>query len=382
MLFWTMIALMTAAATLAVLEPLMRRTPVASAVGSDLAIYRDQLAELDRDQARGLIGEAEAVAARTEIARRLIAADARPETAVRAKSLARPVAVALVVVVPAIALAGYLSLGRPDLADAPLATRLAEKPADSDIDAMVARVEKHLETHPEDLSGWRVLAPIYMRSGRYADAADAYGRVVDGGEPDAETLEAYGLALVAEAGGVASAKAEAVFAALVKAHPDRASARFYYAEALRQSGEAKPALDEIEAAFRLSPADAPWLETLRGKRAELLAALKLPPDTPEPATLPAVGAPGPTADEMAAGAALGDAERAAMVSGMVERLAERLANDPNDKDGWLRLIRSYKVLGDDKSAADAADKARAAFKDDVTALAEIDAAATEPARQP
>ncbi len=379
MLFWVMMALLTVAATLVVVRPLIG--PAAadlSREGQDAAIYRDQLSELDRDRQRGLIGAAEAGAARTEIARRLLAAHERGAPSASRRPIAGPTVVIVVAFIPALVLTTYLFLGNPGLADAPLAARLTEAPAETDVDAMVARVERHLETHPEDVDGWRVLAPIYMRSDRFEAAADAYGRVVAAGAADADTQEAYGIALVAAAGGVVSAKAQGVFADVVKAAPDRPSARFYLAEALRQAGDAKAALVEIDAAIARSPADAPWLETVRGKRAELLGQLKLPADTPEPATLPAVNpAPGPTAADVQAAGGMSAGDRATMIGGMVQQLAERLAASPHDKDGWLRLMRSYMVLGQPDKASAALGSARQAFKDDAAALAEFDAAANQ-----
>ena len=72
MMLWLIFALMTAAAILAVLWPLSRPAPLAA--GSGVAVYRDQLDEIERDRAAGLIADAEAQAARTEVSRRLIAA--------------------------------------------------------------------------------------------------------------------------------------------------------------------------------------------------------------------------------------------------------------------------------------------------------------------
>ena len=114
------------------------------------------------------------------------------------------------------------------------------------------------------------------------------------------------------------------------------------------------------------------------EKAELLGQLKLPADTPEPATLPAVNpAPGPTAADVQAAGGMSSGDRATMIGGMVQQLAERLAASPHDKDGWLRLMRSYMVLGQPDKASAALGSARQAFKDDATALAEFDAAANQ-----
>src|SRR3954469_19247408 len=120
-------ALMTAAAIFAVLWPL-GHVRVTAAAGNDIAVYRDQLAEIARDRAAGLIGEAEAEAARIEVSRRLLAAaqagdaHAEPSSSLWRR---RATALAALIILPAGATAIYLTLGSPDLPGEPLAERLA-----------------------------------------------------------------------------------------------------------------------------------------------------------------------------------------------------------------------------------------------------------------
>ena len=118
MALWLVFALMTAAAIFAVLWPLARRKPLRP--GSDVAVYRDQLDEIQRDRSTGLIGEAEAEAARVEVSRRLIAAADAAETQTSAPETSslvrrRVTAIAGLVLLPAGAVALYLTLGSPDL---------------------------------------------------------------------------------------------------------------------------------------------------------------------------------------------------------------------------------------------------------------------------
>lgn len=375
MLFWTVLALMSAAVAALVVAPLMRpETPLPSTGSEDQRVYRQQLDELDRDRERGLIGDAEAAAARAEIGRRLLSAagEARPlPTAGRN----RLVALITVAAIPALVLPLYLLIGAPDMPDAPLAERRAAAP--ESIAEMVARVEAHLSTHPDDLQGWRVIAPIYARTGRLDDAVAAWGRLVAVGDNDPAILESYGVGLVDTAGGVVSAEAQAFLARAMAADPERLRARFYHAEGLRQAGKPAAALDEIDDLIRRTPADAPWLDTVRAKRRDILAELGNPTDRPEPATLPPLEAtaPGPTEGDVAAAAGMSDTDRKAMIEGMVDQLATRLASEPGDRDGWLRLIRSYVVLGRTDDAKAALVKARAAFAGDAAALATINEAA-------
>lgn len=363
MVFWVLLALMAASVVLVIIAPLARPAgafPAAS--GEETRVYRDQLGELDRDRERGVIGGAEADAARAEIGRRLLAATRVPATAGAPRPTAnRLVALITVVAIPAIALPLYLALGQPDMPDAPLAERLSAPPTSGNVADMVGRVEKHLAANPDDLSGWRVIAPIYARMGRIDDAVKAWGRLIAAGESDAEILENYGAGLVDTNDGIVSPEAQSVLARAVTADPGRPRARFYYAEGLRQAGSFAEALRQVDELIRRSAADAPWLAAVRKKRGEILTALKQPADTPEPATLPAAGT---GVDK-------------AMIEGMVNGLAARLAADPNDRDGWIRLMRSNLVLGrPDKAKAALAD-ARKAFAGNTDALAAINAAADE-----
>src|SRR6202162_4958262 len=147
MTLWLVFALMTAATIFAVLWPLGRRKPLRP--GSDVAVYRDQLDEIQRDRSAGLIGEAEAEAARVEVSRRLIAAADAAESekpALETSSLwrRRVTAIAGLVLLPAGAVALYLTLGSPDLPGVPLAARVQTPNEARKIETMVAQVEDHV----------------------------------------------------------------------------------------------------------------------------------------------------------------------------------------------------------------------------------------------
>src|SRR5262245_31178846 len=176
MTLWFVLALMTAAAIFAVLWPLSRRQSSLRS-GSDVAVYRDQLDEIRRDRDAGLIGEREAAAAEVEVSRRLLAAAdaeaAGPQAAPVAAMTRRRRAVALValVLLPVGAVALYLAVGSPMLPGQPLASRVPAE--EKSIAQMVAQVEAHLAKNPDEGRGWEVVAPIYLRMGRFDDAVKA-----------------------------------------------------------------------------------------------------------------------------------------------------------------------------------------------------------------
>src|SRR3984885_7761801 len=177
MILWIIFAWMTAAAILAVLWPLGRRA-AAGRGGNDLAVYQDQLEEIGRDRSAGLIGPAEAEAARVEVSRRLLAAadveaTAAPPGAAQSLWRRRAAAIAALIVLALLPLCFYLVLGSPNVPGQPAFARVKAAPGDQSIDALVGQVEAHLAKNPNDGNGWEVIAPVYLRLGRFDDAVMA-----------------------------------------------------------------------------------------------------------------------------------------------------------------------------------------------------------------
>jgi cytochrome c-type biogenesis protein CcmH len=368
-MLWLVLALMTAAAMFAVLWPLARSRRV-DGNASDVVIYRDQLHEIERDRASGTIGTAEADAARVEVSRRLLAAaDAQaPPAADPALRLRhrRWTAVAAFVVIPLGAICVYLVLGSPNLPGQPLAQRFAA-PADANsVAGLIARVETHLERNPDDGRGWDVVAPIYMRLGRFDDAIRAYRSALKLEGETADRQASLGEALAGAAGGVITTDAKGAFERALVLDKSNPRAQFYLGLAAEQDGRASEAVDRWQSLIAHAPADAPWLAYVR----EALARVE-----PSRAQTQGSGAPagsGPSAQDVASAAEMPPSERDQMVRGMVERLAARLSADGSDVEGWLRLMRAYVVLGELGKARAAAADARRALASDPTKLHRID----------
>ena len=358
MSLWLVFALMTVAAMFAVLWPLSRRGGERG--GSEAEVYRDQLDEIARDRAAGLIGETEAEAARVEVSRRLIAAADAAE-AEKASGDSSPIwrqratAIAGLLLLPIGATALYLTLGSPQLPGEPLAARLQAVQQDGSITILVSKVEAYLERSPNDGRAWEVLAPVYMRLGRFDDAATAWRNAISLNGSSASREADLGEALVAAGNGIVTAEAKAAFDRALALDGQDVMARFYIGMAADQDGRRA----EAEAIWRdllaKAPPGAPWVELVRHamERNE-------PPVTGAPSASAASSAPGPSAADMAAAAKLNPDQQDQMVAGMVARLAERLKKDGSDVEGWLRLVRSYRVLGQsDKVQAAIADARRA-----------------------
>lgn len=344
MVFWIVAALLTLAASLAVLAPLARRAPAGGDGSHDLEVYKDQLAEVDRDAGRGLIQPAEAEEAKTEIARRILRLGNPDEAGGKtspARRSAAAIGMAAVLAVPLVSWGLYLSLGSPDLPSQPLAERLARNPADSSIDELVARAEAHLAANPDDGRGWDVLAPIYLRMGRAEDAVAAYTRALRLQGDSAGRQAGLGEAVVSAAGGVVSVEAQQAFERALALEPGQPKARFYLAMGLAQDGKSDEAAAGWHSMVADLPADSPWRRAAEQALSEVSAA------TAEPA------GPGPSKDEIAAAAAMSDADRRQMIETMVAGLDEKLRANPKDAEGWRRLVRSYMVLGRRDDASDA-----------------------------
>ena len=348
-MFWLILALMTVATVFAVIWPLAKpKSDVRS--GSEVEVYRDQLDELERDLKAGAIGATEAGAARIEIARRLLAADvAKADSTVPTTRYRRTAIVAVLVLLPLGAISLYLRLGSPELASENSIPR-RDTPSDqqTEIENLVAKVEAHLQKNPKDGRGWEVLAPVYMRFGRYSDSVSAWRSALLLLGESAERQANLGEALVAEANGIVTDEANNAFVRAVTLDKTTVSARYYLGVAAEQDGKREEAARIWRDLIAGAPEGARWIAEVRTALARVEGA---------PGSL----SRGPTAEQMATAMTQSPDQQTAMIRGMVDGLAARLKQDSSDVDGWVRLVRSYKVLGE-------LDKARAAISDAEHAL--------------
>jgi cytochrome c-type biogenesis protein CcmH len=357
MMLWFVFALMTVAAIFAVLWPLSRGDAPSNGGGSEAVVYRDQLAEIDRDVSAGLISISEAEAARVEISRRLLAAAADQRDVPTGSNIALRRAAAIVVLVglPAVAVALYYPLGSPDLGDFRLAQRSRAPDTTQPLDNLVAQVEEHLEKNPSDGRGWSVLAPVLVRLGRFDDASRAFRNSITYNGESAERRADLGEALVAAGGGVVTAEAKAEFERALALNADEVKASYFLGLAAEQDGHAAEAASIWRAMLAKAPANAPW-------RSLVQAAL-----------VRVGGSPAPQLSDNAVAAAkdMNETDRSAMIHGMVDRLANRLKQNGDDVEGWLRLVRAYMVMGDADKAKSAGTDARQAVAKDPERLRQL-----------
>ncbi len=356
MTLWFVFALMTVAAIFAVLWPLSCKGQTSEG-GTEAAVYADQLAEIDRDVAAGLIGVPEAGAARVEIGRRLLAAadGGRAAPAQSNLRLRRASAILALIALPIAAVTFYLSLGSPQLGDFPLASRNRVADANQPLDNLVAQVEAHLEKNPTDGRGWNVLAPVLARLGRYDEAIRAFRNSITYNGDSAERRSDLGEALIGSAGGVVTSEAKVEFERAVAQNADDPKANYFLGLAAEQDGRQADAASIWRAMLEKAPSEAPWRPLVQ-------------------AALVRVGGPAMPAlsnDTMAAAKDMTETDRGAMIAGMVDRLATRLKQDGNDVEGWLRLVRAYMVMGERDKAVSAVTDARQAVASDAERLRQL-----------
>ncbi|MFM2128573.1 MAG: c-type cytochrome biosis protein CcmI [Pseudomonadota bacterium] len=277
------LGLMAAVAVVALGWPLLRsRAEDAPRADYDRAVYRDQLAEIARDEERGLIGANEAAAARTEIERRALGAlEGDPAREARGESpIGRKIALALVVALPAAAGIAYLLLGQPQLPGQPFASRpkapetatAAKMPSAEALARMGEAIEAQLAENPDETQGWTLLLRLYRKLGRGPDAAAAYGRIAATVKDPARRAAmaiAWGEALVSVENGMVTPAARAAFDEALKLQPADPAARYYRGLALAQGGDRAGALGVWEDLARTAPRDAPWRAALDEQIARL-----------------------------------------------------------------------------------------------------------------
>jgi cytochrome c-type biogenesis protein CcmH len=331
---WIAMGVLAAIAALAVMFPLFRPIPMASGHRWAGAIYRDQLSELRRDVDDGRIAGAEAEAARVEIARRLIHAEADTQAAMSDDRSWRAISTALIIAAPVVALGIYLMTGSPNFPDAPLAARMIAPPDESDLGALVARTEAYLAENPDDGAGWEVIGPVYLRMGRYDEAAAAFARVIEQLGANVTREANLGEAITAANDGRVTDEAQAAFQRAIALEPGHDRSRFYLARGLEQGGHDAEAAVAWAELLADAPLGAPWAKVARVSLREANARLGIEGSS-EPA---------PTSEDIAAAADMSAGDRLQMIEGMVANLADRLESEPDDPEGWARLIRSYIVL--------------------------------------
>jgi cytochrome c-type biogenesis protein CcmH len=384
MLLWVGFAVLTAAVVAALLRPLLADAHPEAATGdvadgvsrvAASAVYRDQLAEIEAERARGLIAGAEADAGRVEIARRLLAASgagggSMPGAPVH--SFSRAVATMVAVALPLFAIIAYLAIGAPGRPGVPHASRVAPAGATPGVTQLVAQVEERLRQHPEDGRGWDVIGPVYLRLGRYGDAANAFQQALGLVGESQDRLAGLAEAQILASDGVVTEAARAAYARIQQLAPERMEPRFWLAVAAEQDGKFEEAATAYAKLLGDGDETAEWRPTVVERWRAARTKLGLPTDPLPPGKVASVAsggnAPGLAKDDVDAAQSMTPEARRQMIEGMVAGLDKRLSEDGRDLEGWQRLIRAYVVLGRREDAQAALKRAQAALAQEAASL--------------
>ncbi len=226
--------------------------------------------------------------------------------------------------------------------------------------ALIARVEAHLRKEPADARGWIAIAPVYMRMQRFAEAAEAYRRVLNLGAGDHATYASFGEALMLAQDGLITANARSAFNKAKQLAPDNPKPRYFLALADFQDGRKSEALAAWKELLAGAPADAPWRGTVEAQIARATGQGSF-------ATVPAL-----SQETIASAEQMPGDERQQMIEGMVEQLSTRLQEEGGKIEEWLRLARSQSVLGRKAEAGKTLATARSNFADAPEAIKQID----------
>jgi len=395
--FWSVVAALIVVTLVFLIVPLARKvkstTQGPSRAEYDLTVYKDQLSEIDRDLDRGVLNPDQALAARTEIERRMLNASDTDggnasglevaETSNRKTAMA--LIVALLIVVPLGAVGFYMYLGQPQLPDQPLAARNLEAEqqsaqhagiSEADRDRarkMLTELEQRLEQNPKDIEGWLVLAQVYEAMNRYGDAAGVYEKLVALTDRHVEVLTAWAEAQIVANDTVVLPAVTALLKEVKAKDPSEPRAYFYLALERLQHQDQEGAMAEYVALLKASPSNAEWVEQIQTRMQDLAAEMgsavpvveMLPPMGPVSSGLAtgpgalanpegaANAAPGPTQEQMRDAQEMTAEDQKAMIESMVQRLADKLKENPDDAAGWKRLAQAYRVLGNADKAAEA-----------------------------
>ncbi len=402
MLFWGLTAIVLFAILGVFFRAIVTRGAQSEAPAAyDLRVYRDQLAEVERDLARGVLDPADAERVRTEISRRILAADAAMAaqsgggTAPTARSGLLLGALGTALVAGAFGI--YLKLGAPGYGDLALEERIAmaeafrrerpdqataetglEAPAslaeeNAEYSALVEQLRKALSERPDDLRGYRLLAQAEARLGNLSAAHEAQARVIEltGGQAaELSDLADYADMLILAAGGYVSPEAERVLTLILERDAGNPVARYYWGLMHGQTGRPDTAFRIWDSLLREGPAGAPWIEPIVAQIGEMAARAGVRYQIPQPGS-----GRGPTSDEIEAAQEMSPSERMEMIEGMVSGLSGRLASEGGPPEDWAQLITALGVLGRMDQAAAIFGEARAVFQDNAGAMDIINRAA-------
>jgi len=408
MVFWIIVGAFALTVALFLARAfLAKRTQVEHPAAYDLKVYKDQLSEVDRDVARGIVSEDEGARLKVELSRKILAADAQiQEAGESSDTVGRGQIVGALLVVVVIVAGGfglYKQLGAPGYSDMGLKSRKAaadeqrkSRPTQEEFEAslpvmpedptipqdfldLLTKLRAAVEKNPDDLEGLMLLGRNETAIGNYAGAYKVQAQIIKVKGDDVTAGDYVNLAdlLVMAANGYVSPEAEEALVRAMQINENHPVARYYTGLLWAQNGRADLTFRIWRKLLDEGPSDAPWIAPIR---AQILNAAQLAGVDYTLPPLPGFegsGFAGPSAEDIAAAQDLSAEEQAEMIKGMVNRLSQRLAEQGGSPQEWGRLISSLGFLGEIERATAIWQEATQVFGADPEALAIVRAGAVE-----
>jgi cytochrome c-type biogenesis protein CcmH len=361
-LIWALFILLSVSAAVLMGMPLLRQARSGNVENdSTSAVLLDQLAEVKRDTERGIISESEAQAAEQEIKRRILLESRKEHRVSNTKAGGGRVTLLIsAIFVPLMAVGYYAYMGSPKISSIAFAERAEERRETARVTEMTDELYRRLTTDPQGgpSEGWMLLGQTYSRMGRYEDAVQAFEVVAGRAEANSVVFSMLAEALIFADQGVVTPRAEAAVDRSMALDATNPAAVFYKSIALSQNGQAAQAYDMLVAQLNDADDFYPWMESFVAEANRIGAGIgKAPLSLAHFA--PMINAPGPTNEDVANAQDMSDEEREAFIRSMVDRLANRLQDKPQDLEGWMRLGNAYAVLGENALAVEAFERADA-----------------------
>ncbi|MCF6199382.1 MAG: c-type cytochrome biogenesis protein CcmI [Hyphomicrobiaceae bacterium] len=362
----------------------------------DANIFKDQLKAIDRELDNGQIDKEDAESARVEISRKILEssekASKEPTFSAQGRELSRTSAIALAVVVPVLALGLYMKIGSPKVPDFPLEARLKKPQVENRIAALISRAEQRLAKHPNDVRGWDIMGPIYLRNEMYGKATTAYENAIRLQEPTAKRLSGLAEAMILGNGGIVSDDVLPILRQAIKMDGNLPKPRFWIGLFYEQTGELGKADSTYAVLLKDTYEGMPWRPTVEARLNGVRKKLGLPsvkiagikavqkPDILLGNALANKGRmassaamPGPTAQDVRQAGQMSVGDRKAMINAMVQRLADRLKSEGGDANSWLRLVNAYMVQGNRAKALAAVEAGKKNVSGDKQGVARLTA---------
>lgn len=353
--------LLTLIAVAFVAFPLLKKEQApTSAQDSTPAVLVDQLDEVQRDLDRRVISNSEASAAQQEIKRRILAAARRTVSGQTVENTSGRVGLWLAVLfVPLLAVVYYAFMGSPEISSLAFADRQAERAEQEKITELTGKLYARLASDPEGgpSEGWMLLGQTYYRMGEYSRAAAAFETVAEREDATSATFSMLAEALVSAEQGIVTPKAETAIDKAIALDPTNPAGVFYKSMAMAQKGEEQAAYELLLSSLEAADGFASWMEVFVAQANQIGEKIGQDPISLTDYAPMANGGAGPTAEDIEAAGEMSAEDRSDFIRSMVERLAARLEENPEDLEGWMRLANAYKVLGEKQNAVSAYEQA-------------------------